>query len=543
MSLLEPQPQVDIEFDEGEEPRYIGRRHWIELLQTGSIFLLLAIVLGGLALYRAVGGTFFTVRLGEEVPLTDPLNLFLLVLAALMGLLWLRGSRQPRSRRSPAIDPRALSLLYLIAAGVLLVAVWFRTQGGQILAIDPLEARPADAWNLLLMVGALLAFGFFVYLYIDWKDDFFVVTNRRVVYDDRQLFVRHIQQQVLIEDIQQVNTVIDSYPAVWFGYGRLVIRSFSTRTLTFLFANRPKEIEAAIMAEVGQLRRAREPDVLRQLIEDQVYGKTPPPQPGPAIRVQVQEGPIAWLFPANPEIRGDTVTWRPSWVFMALALARPTLGFLLVAAALVMLATIGAIGAEIALVVGAVALLVFGGWFYWIREELINDVYVLNRQTIIDVDRRPFGPESVRRAQLGAIQDISFDVSFIESLLGFGTVVITTGGAGGGRFTFNHVPDPRGVQATINDYLTDFRKHERERQLQDAVQLIKQYDAVQRDRGEKLSREGLDELIAARAEELLERKLPPLVEREVRSAQRGRLALNGQLAHLRRLRRRPPGGP
>jgi hypothetical protein len=327
------------------------------------------------------------------------------------------------------------------------------------------------------------------------------------VYDDQQLFVRHIQQQVLIEDIQQVNTVIDSYPAVWFGYGRLVIRSFSTRTLTFQFANRPKEIEAAIMAEVGALRQAREPDVLRQLIEDQVYGRRSPPQPGPAIRVRVQEGPIAWLFPANPEIRGDTVTWRPSWVFMALALARPTLGFLLVAAALVMLAMIGAITMEVALLVGAAALLLFGGWFYWIREELINDVYVLNRQTIIDVDRKPFGPESVRRAQLGAIQDISFDVSFIESLLGFGTVVVTTGGAGGGRFTFNHVPNPRGVQATINDYLTDFRKHERERQLQDSVQLIKQYDAAQRARGEKINRAEIDRL-NTRVEEL-ERRLPP----------------------------------
>jgi hypothetical protein len=541
MSLLEPQPQVDLELDEGEELRFVGRRHWIELVQTGSIFLLLTIVLGGLALYRAIGGTFFVVQTGREVPLLEPLNIVLLLLAGLMGFLWVRGSQQAQTRKSPAVNTQALSVLYLIATAVLLLAVWFRTRGGQILAIDPLNARPSDTLNLILIVGAVLAFGFFAYLYIDWMDDFFVVTNRRLVYDDQQLFVRHIQQQVLIDDIQQVNTVIDSYPAVWFGYGRLIIRSFSTRTLNFNFANRPKEIEAAIQREVGQLRRAREPDLLRTMIEEQVYGNKPPPQPGPAVRVQVQPGPIAWLFPANPDIKGDTITWRPSWVFMALALARPALGFLLVLAAVLMLGALQVIAVEIGLVLLGVAFLVFGGWFYWIREELINDVYVLNRQNIIDVDRKPFGPENVRRAQLGAIQDISFDVSFIESILGFGTVVITTGGAGGGRFTFNHVPDPRGVQATINDYLTDFRKHERERQLQDSLQLIKQYDAVQRERGEKITRAEIDRLVAARTEALLEQAVPPLVEREVRSARAGRAPAAGLFN--RRVRRRPPGAP
>jgi len=538
MSLLEPQPQVELELDEGEELRFVGRRHWIELVQTGSIFMLLTLVLGGLALYRAIGGTFFVVRSDRQVSLIDPFNLVLLLLAALMAFLWARGSQQPKSKRSPAIDPRTLSTLYLIAAIVLLLAVWFRTQGGQIIAIDPLNARPSDALNLVLIVGALVSFVFFLYLYIDWMDDFFVVTNRRVVYDDQQLFVRHIQQQVLIEDIQQVNTVIDSYPAVWFDYGRLVIRSFSTRTLSFNFAAHPKEIEAAIQAEIGKLRRQREPDLLRTMIEDQVYGNKPPPEPGPAQRVQVQRGPIAWLFPPNPEIRGDTITWRPSWVYMALALARPVLSFLLVLVAVLMLGSLGVLSTELGVAVLGVAFLVFGGWFYWIREELINDVYVLNRQNIIDVDRRPFGPENVRRAQLGAIQDISFDISFIESLLGFGTVRIRTGGAGGGEFTFNHVPDPRGVQATINDYLTDYRKHERERQLQDALQLIRQYDALQRERGEKLSRAELDQIIAQRTEAMLERAVPRLVERELRNTQAARRPA-GMLSRLRR--RRPPG--
>jgi hypothetical protein len=531
-SLLEPEPQVDLEFDEGEEIRYVGRRHWIEVVQTGGIFLLIAFFSLGLALYRSIGGTFFSIRTGEERPLTDPFNLVLLALFLVFVALLARGSRRPKSKQSPAIDPRAASFLYLLAAGVTLVMIWFRTQGGEVLAFETTAARPVDIWNIVLIVVALLALGLFIYRYVDWKDDFFLVTNVRVVYDDQQLFVRHIQQQVLIQDIQQVNTLIETYPAVWFGYGRLVIRSFSTRTLNFDLANRPKEIEAAIQAEVSKLRRAAEPELLRRMIEDQVYGNKPPPKPAPAVQVRIQESPIAWLFPANPEIRGDTITWRPAWIYMGLELARPVGGFLLVLAAVTMLGALGVLPPNLGVLVILAALVVFGGWFYWIREELINDVYVLNRSSIIDVDRRPFGPENVRRAQLGAIQDISFDVNFFESLLGYGTVVISTGGAGGGRFTFNHVPDPRGVQATINDYLTDFRQGERERQLQDALTLIKQYHAVQRDKGEKLTRDEIDRLIAAQTEAVIAARVPSLVEREV-------LGLPTQQA-TRVRRRRPP---
>lgn len=71
------------------------------------------------------------------------------------------------------------------------------------------------------------------------------------------------------------------------------------------------------------------------------------------------------------------------------------------------------------------------------------------------------------------------------------------------KFTFDHVPDPRGVQATINDYLTDFRKHEKERQLRDTLTLLKQYDLVQREHGEKMDRASFEKAV----EELIGRSL------------------------------------
>jgi hypothetical protein len=120
------------------------------------------------------------------------------------------------------------------------------------------------------------------------------------------------------------------------------------------------------------------------------------------------------------------------------------------------------------------------------------------------VDKKPFGPENRRRAPLSSIQDITFNVTFIENLLGYGDVVIQTGGAGGGTFTFYHVPNPRGVQATLNDYLTDFRKREKKRQLRDTVALLREYHTAQLAHGEGLS---LDEILQ-HVEERMSARIP-----------------------------------
>ena len=74
-------------------------------------------------------------------------------------------------------------------------------------------------------------------------------------------------------------------------------------------------------------------------------------------------------------------------------------------------------------------------------------------------------------------------------------MLIVTGGAGG-KFTFKHVPDPRGVESTINDYLTDFRKREKEQQQQATLDLLKQYHVAQGAHNELMDQERVAALIA-----------------------------------------------
>jgi hypothetical protein len=529
--MTETKLPIPLELDSDEQVILVGKRHWIELLQSSLVFLVIGFITAAVALFRAAGGTLLIMREGVSRPLTDPINVALLTLTIVLVALWARGeAKKDRRKDTPWRNPDVFYLLAILALGL---AIWFRSIGGELIVIDPVYARAGDAINIVLSLITMFMLLAVAYLYNDWRNDVLIVTNKRVIYDEETMFIRHVRQQILIDDIQQVNVRADTYQATLFGYGKIIVRSFSPRTLEFDFAAKPREIEKAIMDQVRNLRRRQQPDLLRALIEDQVYGNKIPPQSAPALQARTQRLPIPAIYPPNPEIRDDRIIWRPSWVYVLLQLFRPLTGFALtmfVAAVLVQFGLLD--GVAVSLVV-LLALLVFGVWGWWIRESLINDTYILTRNDIIDVDRRPLGPENTRRAQLSAIQNISFDVSFVERLLGLGTVVIETGGAAGGKFTFDHVPDPRGVQATINDYLTDFRKHEKERQLQDALALLKQYDQVQREHGEKMDRESFEKAV----EELIGRSL------NNRSANETTVdTLNGAVAtqidaHLRRVAR------
>ena len=121
---------------------------------------------------------------------------------------------------------------------------------------------------------------------------------------------------------------------------------------------------------------------------------------------------------------------------------------------------------------------VFVGWSAWEIEDHRNDLYILTLTTIIDVEKKPFGPEDRRTASLGAIQNVNFKVNTFSQLLGFGDVLLETAGSGG-KFTFHRIPNAEDAAATINDYLAAFKKDEKERNLNDTLTLLNYYHQAQ----------------------------------------------------------------
>jgi hypothetical protein len=480
-------PEIRLELDEGEQVLMTCRHHWLMLLRDVAISLPLALIMGGLAFFRAIGGDFFGSDPAAAQQL-DWVNILLLIGLAALVITWSRGLDLNAKKKTRS----SVDLTWMLQGAMVLLGllIWYRYQGGRILTMNPQLAQPFDFTNLVLISIAAMAFIYSLYQALDWRDDALILTNTRIVLDKDEFLVRHIQQQILLMDIQQFSMRQNTYPQVIFGYGSITLQSYSLQKINFDFATDPKKMEQRIREELNKTRKAIEPNLLRRLIAERVFDdKTSAPQrPQSKFHVKIEgqnrTGILAWLFPANPQIdeKSGQITWRPSAVYVGLIMLRPFL--IWVVATIILALTTGLLGSWLWLGVLLWFLITVGcaARIFWLREEFINDVYILNKREIIDVDQRPFGPVNRRNAPIDRIQNISFDVTFIEQLLGFGTVRVQTGGSG--DFTFNHVPDPRGVQAMINDYLTDFKKTAEERGLQNSIDVFREYHSLQRDKGE-----------------------------------------------------------
>jgi len=526
-------------------------RHWIVLLRRGFVPLAIMLLASALAFYRLIGGTFIQpgVRRAGQFGLIE---IMLLALIIVVLFFWYRTAGIRAKEKKATFGTAFLANLpYVLAVGLLGLILFFRLQGGEIFYIKPYSQPRNDLANPLLLLVSFISLIVLSYIAIDWSNDFLILTKTRVIFEDTELLVRQIQQELVIENIQQVNVRAESYLAYLLGYFRnwtqwilrglgfrskpvalvqavyakIIVGSYSPQTLIFEYADHPYEMQRQIQNLVNNMRKQENVDTLRRLILNQVYEGKPQQSATPHIEVKTEgaKGLFGWFFYPNPEVESDggfdALTWRPVKLFMLQAIARPYFSFLLPALALWVLTRLGLLSAEWVLLIGGVIAIVMLFWGFWIREEHENDKFILNIREVVDVDKKPFGPESSRRGPLSAIQNIEYDVSFIEGLLGYGDVNITTAG-GAGKFTFKHVPDPRGVQATINNYLSYYKRRETERNLKGTLDLLEQYHKVQLDRGELIgdnlkNNDIIAQLIANQVEAQLAADLSGRVEREL----------------------------
>ncbi len=463
-----------------EKEIYTCRHHWTLLLRALLIPVAMLLIFAALAYYRAIGGEFLdlnVVPVGE----IDIMNRLLLFAVFIIGCVWLFLSLATSTRRN--------TTAVLIILGVLLVGLfYFRYQGGRVFYINqnPLIDRSFDTFNMVL-IGLTVFSGLAVaYVFFDWLNDFLILTDQRVIYDDEKLFVRREQDQIIIEDIQ--NVVIDTGENSPMGYiqhhlkfGKVVIQSASFRQdIVFQGANNPKEMQRQIMDEVKKVRDNWKKADFNKMI--QKITNTAPPAAASAQPIKRSSTArfLAQFFPENPERKDDgTITWRPHWIFVVAELLRPIGAFLLVIVALVVSAQIGLLPVNLFGWFGVILLFCitgFIGWALWQIEDYRNDLYILTFSQVIDIEQVPFGPENRRTAGLGALQNVQLKTTFIGRYIGYGDVEMeTAGGKGDSKFTFHGVPQPSEVVALINKYRAEFKRGERERSLNETMALLKEY--------------------------------------------------------------------
>ncbi|MBC8161166.1 MAG: PH domain-containing protein [Roseiflexaceae bacterium] len=531
--LYESGEDLDLEPDE-----YIIRtayRHWVIIFVQCFLFGAAALLFFATAFYRSIGGTLISGGVGETG--MDIANILLLVVAVglLVVRLWLGRQAREKKQRMP-LWQRLLFLFILVTLGFLIT---FRYDGGRVFSIQTANAAGLDLLNALMISIGLVLVTIGIYTYFDLKDDSLVLTNFRVLRREvqeipvlgqiielvlrRKLVLREFLQQMVIEDVQQVNVKQDNYFEYYlykffqllerFGvrgykrYGTLVIQSLSFQNIIFPDAAAPADMQKAILDQVGEIKRRETPEALLQrTLEEQVWGGQRPAQRRfQRARVQQSAGLFSGLFPPNPEYIDDnkgTIIWRPAWLYILFRMLRAfgALAVALAAAVLVNSYLDIELWLLLAVIIPAVLGLLF--WAWWIYDTYQHDLYILNSERLIDEDKAPFGPTNRREAELTSIQDVMFEESFVEGLLGFGQVTVRTGGGGNSEFTFAHVPNPREVQAQINAYVVEQRRAREEKTRQQTIQAITQYHLLQAKYDELLKPDMIDRLVGRTLESM-----------------------------------------
>ena len=101
------------------------------------------------------------------------------------------------------------------------------------------------------------------------------------------------------------------------------------------------------------------------------------------------------------------------------------------------------------------------GWMAWNIADWRNDTYEVDRKQLADVEKKPlFFSEKRRTALLGEIENIDVSIpSPLHVLFNFGHVYLQTA-AEQGYFTFDAVPDPRGVSEEMRRRIEAYRQQQ-----------------------------------------------------------------------------------
>jgi len=332
-----------------------------------------------------------------------------------------------------------------------------------------------------LLVGVLLILAtvpFVLYLLMDHLNDDYVVTNKRVVHEERVPFVRESRTEAPLHTIQDIQESQQGLLAQVFGFSDLIIETAGERGhVIFRQIPNPGKTRDAIFDQIRRAQarvRAEERAAIRGAM-GQHFGvpveEPPTPAPTPPRkkrRFALHMPEAAWfdgirrvinyVVPPMRHEQGDTVTWRKHWVALIRPIWLPTL--VIVATTVLAIWILGVSDENMVpiLTIYGIAMVFLLPWWIWRYDDWQNDIYQVTSTRIIDVERLPFFlREDRREASLDKIQNTSLEVPGVwAKLLNYGSVTIET--AGTEPFTFAFVKDPRGVQAEITRRVAAFQR-------------------------------------------------------------------------------------
>lgn len=462
-------PTITLELDEEERILYYCRRHWLLLVTRVAVSFGVAVLTLLLAAYRALGGVFFA-RTNAVVRGIDLVNLVYLILMAIILFWWMKGRERRNARFILNLFSDTSVVLGLIILGLV---VYFRYNGGVVFWFDPNYRRGGDVVNLILLLLSILSLAACIYIFLDWANDFLILTSKRVVYDDSQLLIRHIQMEILLEDIKDVGIRPEEFLDVKISLlnrleslldtGTIVIlplTSFGPRYIAFGFAAKATIMQQRILSAMKEARARQETDILSKLISSDAYSNTPH-LPRSAIyvsrRLYLENRDLPFGKP-NPEFdyTYQTVTWRTYWQYQLFILLFPIPSYFMTINVLHILGLNGFLLYFASSIVFTATIILS----YFRKSRYGNNRYTISRDSISVYQSLRKVQKKLYNIPIHSITNVKSSFNFVDRIVHCGNVIVETRDA---VIIFYHVPDPQGIQMTINDYRGAFQPEDNDK--------------------------------------------------------------------------------
>jgi len=414
------------------------------------------------------------------------------------ALRLVRKSRRWLHRRRPAWLPQG-EIVYLYTGRpvvALLPRVWWIALMLLVAALLMLWGGLVDAvvafW--FTVVGGLLAIPailLFAWEYIDWHNDYCVVTNQRVIWVDKVLFLYESRNEAPLSSVLSVGVSTD-----WWGrllnYGNVVVRTYGGSVVIDEVS--APHVVASLIEEYWQRTRRRvghqTRDQMRQAVRERI-GRVPPRSvDGDTTQQALVTRRDDWLGRKIKQLRhvlqqrseeGGVITFRKHWFL----LLQRSWFWLFISAAWPVFWGIFLWREHLWLSWRWVAL----GFVIWLPWLLLlgyqvwdwrNDYYQITREHIMDVYRKPLGSEDKQAAPLESIENMTYErTGFLGWLLNFGNVHIRVGTT---TMVFEGVARPDMVQQEIFQRMELRRRQkqeaEAERERERMLEWLKAYHEV-----------------------------------------------------------------
>ena len=366
----------------------------------------------------------------------------------------------------------------------------------------------STALTILWIIWVLASAGVFIWHWIDWHNDFHIITTKRLIHIENELLRSTSRDEIPIRQVQNVDIERNLLGQI-LGYGhmRVTTAAGGDGTLNIEFVRHPQKFKDAIFKQVSRAKYrevAAERSELERVIRgaigvtvlDKKIEEQAPPAPMEALGwsalltqnwlVKQLHKILRGLFdflrhphlPRQEIVKDDRIIWRKHRILLLKVAFRPLVLCLLILS-LILGAMAGGAGwinwsglspslfGKALLALSLIAILALG-WLLWEVEDWRNDQYIITKTHIIDIERVTpiLLKETSRQASLDDIQNTNFSIEgFWNRVFKLGDVTIET--AGEGTFTFTQVRAPNKVQEEIDKrreaYENKLRQEEAER--------------------------------------------------------------------------------